>query len=211
MKHLKYKKGTLILAVTFLLTCASLVYYFVEMNNSSYGQTQTAEKPKHQKTEPTTTSTSEAPSNKDLWNQPTGGDYPTVTETEKSQLKVEVSLADQKVYIKKDDKTIYTMICSTGDDAQEDSKTPSGTFNIEEERGESFYEDGTGTCYNWVSFSGHGVYLFHSIPMESSEKVNETEAAKFGTPSSHGCIRLSLPDSKWFYNTIATGTAVTIS
>lgn len=204
------------LAVIFLLTCASLVYFLTEMNESNYVQSQTVQsqdKQAAESTESTTTESSSAEeevSNKDLWNQPTNGEYPQLSEEEKSKLKVEVSIADQKVYIKKDNQTIYTMICSTGDDSQESTKTPTGEFTIEEERGESFHEEGTGTCYNWVSFSGHGVYLFHSIPMESTDKVNAAEAEKFGTPASHGCIRLSMPDSQWFFNTIVTGTAVSI-
>lgn len=198
----------------FILICCSLLFFFAEMSSPKYSQAQHSEQTsvsavsasQSQSAEESTTATTET-SDVPHWNEPTGGSYPAVAEEDKSKLSVEVSLAKQEVYVKKDNDVIYTMICSTGDEGME---TPAGEFEIEAERGESFIEEGTGTCYNWVSFSGHGIYLFHSIPMETPSKVNQAEAEKFGKPASHGCIRLSMPDSEWFYNTLITGNKVTI-
>lgn len=217
MKISSWKK---LLVLVFIVSCGILFFFLTGMGrserqglNSRTSETitetsESTETSSSSQTSESTTTSSEKP--QDLWNQPTGGTYPALTDEDRKQLSVEVSILKQKVYIKKDNKTIYTMICSTGDASKEDQATPKGSFKIEEERGDYFSEEGTGTCYHWVSFSGHGVYLFHSIPMLSETEVNETEAAKFGTPASHGCIRLSLPDSKWFFDNIETGISVSI-
>ena len=51
-------------------------------------------------------------------------------------------------------------------------------------------------------------YLFHSTPYnkEQTQIVDST----LGTPSSHGCIRLSEEDSKWIYDNIPSGSKVII-
>lgn len=88
------------------------------------------------------------------------------------------------------------MICSTGD-SKAGTPTPTGDFYIEPERGEKFYwAEDNDWAYNWVSFSGHGVYLFHSVLMWNDYEVEEKEAARLSQKASHGCICLPLPDSK---------------
>ena len=37
-----------------------------------------------------------------------------------------------------------------------------------------------------------------------------SEAEKLGSPASHGCIRLSIADSKWLYDQLPTGTPIHI-
>ncbi|MDP4144259.1 MAG: L,D-transpeptidase [Bacillota bacterium] len=119
---------------------------------------------------------------------------------------VYVSIGNQTVDVYKEDSLIKSMVCSTGTD---DAPTPTGKFYIGN-KGKSFfstkYEEGG---YNWVSFLGN--YLFHSVPFDSSGNVIPTEAGKLGTKASHGCVRLSLEDSKWFYDNIPANTLVTIS
>lgn len=63
-----------------------------------------------------------------------------------------------------------------------------------------------------IGFLGdHGVYLFHSVPTDQSNHIVESQADKLGkSAASHGCVRLSLPDSKWMYDTIPEGTKVVI-
>jgi hypothetical protein len=60
------------------------------------------------------------------WNKPSGGAYPTQTKGE--DIGIDVSIHDQKIYIKDGDKTIYTMIISSGLDTIPDNTTPTGTF-----------------------------------------------------------------------------------
>ncbi|NLN87671.1 MAG: L,D-transpeptidase, partial [Syntrophomonadaceae bacterium] len=40
--------------------------------------------------------------------------------------------------------------------------------------------------------------------------VIDVEAAKLGTPASHGCVRLATEDAQWLYRNIPTGTPVSI-
>ena len=62
--------------------------------------------------------------------------------------------------------------------------------------------------YYWTQFQGN--YLFHSVPFDKDKKIEAAEAAKLGTPASHGCVRLSIDDAKWIYDHIPRGTEVTI-
>jgi lipoprotein-anchoring transpeptidase ErfK/SrfK len=62
----------------------------------------------------------------------------------------------------------------------------------------------------WVSFKDWGVYLFHSIPMDSNKNILSDEAKKLGSPASHGCVRLNIDNAKWIYDNIPEGTPVNI-
>ena len=79
-------------------------------------------------------------------------------------------------------------------------------FSIKE-KGEWFFSKkyNQGGKY-WVQFLGN--YLFHSTPFDKDKKtiVDYT----LGTPASHGCIRLSVDDSKWLYDNIPKNTKVII-
>lgn len=142
------------------------------------------------------------------WNKPSQASYPEITNPD--NLSVKVSIKDQRVYIKEKNKTIYTIVCSTGDSSQGNA-TPKGKFEIEPERfKENYWPEYNDWAFNLVSFKGHGTYLFHSVLMLDKDTVEEEEAVKLGQEASHGCIRLPLPDSKWFYDNIPTGTPVEI-
>ncbi|KRN90543.1 L,D-transpeptidase [Ligilactobacillus ceti] len=142
------------------------------------------------------------------WNEPSEPTYPTIKNP--SQLAVKVSLADQRVYIQEAGQTIYTIVCSTGIEKLGNG-TPKGHFVIEPERGPAnYFAKYNDWAYNWISFKNHGEYLFHSVLFWDKDHVEEEEAAKLGQEASHGCIRMSLPDSKWFYDNIPTGTPVDI-
>jgi len=122
---------------------------------------------------------------------------------------VKVSIKKQRVYLMNGNKVLYTMYCSTG---SKESPTPTGTFYIQSERGDFFYnaESGEG-AKNYVSFLNHGEYLFHSVPTDQNGNFIESEAKELGKESnSHGCVRLSVADSKWFYDNIKEGTKVVI-
>lgn len=82
---------------------------------------------------------------------------------------------------------------------------------IEAERGDFFYNASVAEgAYYWVSFKGHGIYLFHSLPTDRFGNEIPSEASKLGTPSSHGCVRLARSDAKWLYENIPTNTPITI-
>ena len=123
-------------------------------------------------------------------------------------LSLEVSLQDQRVYVRDGSQLLYTMYASTG----MDGSTPRGSFRIQAERGDHFYNpsEGMGARY-YTSFLNHGVFLFHSVPTDSKGSYIKEEADLLGIrPSSHGCIRLTVPDSLWIMQSVPTGTPVLI-
>ena len=132
---------------------------------------------------------------------------------------VKVDLKKNRTYLMSGDKVIYTMYSSGGsyhhdeETGKYESYTPTGTFYIEPERGDSFYNASLNEgANNWVSFKDHGIYLFHSVPTDASGNYNVKEAKKLGKKAaSHGCIRLSVPDSKWMSENLKTGTKVVIN
>ena len=124
-------------------------------------------------------------------------------------LSLEVSLQDQRVYVRDGSELLYTMYASTG----MDDSTPRGSFRIQSERGDRFYNprEGMGARY-YTSFLNHGVFLFHSVPTDSSGSYIKEEADLLGIrPSSHGCIRLTVPDARWIMQSVPTGTPVLVN
>lgn len=126
----------------------------------------------------------------------------------KTNYLVYLNLAKQVTYVYEGSNNNWSLIkefnSSTG---IEGSETPKGIFSVTD-RGDWFYSDEfqQGAKY-WVQFMGD--YLFHSIPFDEN-KENVLDYT-LGTPSSHGCIRLALEDSKWLYDNIDNGTKVIIN
>ena len=123
-------------------------------------------------------------------------------------LSLEVSLQDQRVYVRDGSQLLYTMYASTG----MDDSTPKGSFRIQSERGDHFYNpsEGMGARY-YTSFLNHGVFLFHSVPTDSKGGYIKEEADMLGIrPGSHGCIRLTVPDARWIMQSVPTGTPVLV-
>lgn len=96
---------------------------------------------------------------------------------------------------------IKTFVCASGK-----NETPSirGTFKVYE-RGKQFSSGGA-IAKNWVRF--YDSYMFHSILVDSKGNVVD---GTLGKRASHGCIRLSLDDSKWIYTNIPNGTTVWVN
>lgn len=133
--------------------------------------------------------------------------YPNMKLSKKNWL--DVSIKKQRVYVKnKAGKVLYTMLCSTGND----DGTPRGTFHIQKERGSHFYNASSKEGANyWTSFKDHGIYLFHSVPVNKAGKYLMKDAHELGkVANSHGCVRLSIPDAKWINSSVPTGTKVVI-
>ena len=123
-----------------------------------------------------------------------------------------VSLKGNRTYLLRKGKVLYTMLSTGGIYKKGKSLTPTGTFRIQNGRGDSFFNYNLGEgANNWTSWSPDNVYLFHSVPTKADGNYNMKEAAKLGrTQGSHGCIRLSVPDSKWLMDNIPDGTKVVI-
>lgn len=144
---------------------------------------------------------------KNLWKKPTG-DYPDLEKV--NDLKILVDTKNQKTFLYDGSERLTSFVVSTGI-LDGDSNTPLGDYVIENERGENFFAASFGEGANyWVSFKDHGIYLFHSVPTDENGDYIVSEAEKLGKPASHGCVRMSVPDAKWFYENIPTGTPVKI-
>lgn len=119
-----------------------------------------------------------------------------------------VDIARQMTYVLKYDENNVlrlekTIVCATG---KNESPTTRGYFTISD-RGESFYNArlGSGARY-WVRFNGS--YLFHSIALNEDGSVKDDT---LGVRRSDGCVRMSMEDSRWFYENIPYGTAVRVN
>ena len=173
-----------------------------ESSASSAKKEQAGERTKVQKTEPAGASAQPVD-----WLKPSQQvDYPDPAVH--PGLSLEVSLQDQRVYVRDGSQLLYTMYASTG----MDDSTPRGSFRIQAERGDHFYNpsEGMGARY-YTSFLNHGVFLFHSVPTDSSGSYIKEEADMLGIrPGSHGCIRLTVPDARWIMQSVPTGTPVLV-
>lgn len=202
--------GTILLGIVITISVITIQSNSTSENNKAH-KAISQQKSSNDSTEKRTENTQKIKDRKEAvhpWNEPSESRYPIIKDP--AQLSVEVSIQKQRVFIKENGKTVYTMICSTGD-SKAGNPTPTGDFVIEPERGDKFYwQEDDDWAYNWVSFSGHGVYLFHSVLMWNEKEVEEKEALRLGQEASHGCIRLPLPDSKWFFDNIPVGTPVKI-
>lgn len=124
-----------------------------------------------------------------------------------SKYAIDVNVSTQKVRIYENGQLLKEWLASTGSN----NSTPLGDFVIEN-RGEWFFSEKYQQGGKWwVSFKDHGVYLFHSLPMDRNKNLLADEAAKLGTPVSHGCIRLQEANARWIYDHIPEGTSVHIN
>lgn len=124
----------------------------------------------------------------------------------KDALWVEVVLQEKhEVIIHKGDQIIRRMPASGG---RPDQPTVLGTFYLGD-RGFSFFSErfGEGATY-WVRIVDQ--YLFHGIPRDREWSIIEKELHKLGKAASHGCVRLSEEDAKWFYENMPRNTMVII-
>ncbi|WEV70450.1 L,D-transpeptidase [Lactobacillus sp. ESL0785] len=137
--------------------------------------------------------------------------YPKIKRLE-NDITIRVSLKGNRVYILRDNRRIYTMLASGGLFKKGKSLTPTGSFKIQDSRGDSFYNPNLNEgANNWTSWDPNNVYLFHSVPTKDDGQYNVKEAKKLGkTQGSHGCIRLSIADSHWLLKNIKVGTKVII-
>ncbi len=105
---------------------------------------------------------------------------------------------------------IRTMICSVG---REGHRTPTGTFKIYEHTAKGgwvYMADGTYAI--WSMRFRTGGYMFHTVCFKNkgdAQPIPE-EVAALGRPASLGCVRLSVEDAMWLYQTVPDGTFVTV-
>ena len=134
----------------------------------------------------------------------------------KGPFQIEVDIANQitTVYRGKgrtQDYIIRQMLCSTG----VDGRTPLGTYTMPKpsqhgERDAWYYIE---RYELYVQYASRivGAILFHSLPsVERHQSPTPDSVGAFGTPASHGCIRLRPVDSRWIAENCKPGTKVYI-
>ncbi len=132
--------------------------------------------------------------------------YYFTTVSMNNRLWVEVNLGDKHTMtVYRGNKALRTMLASGG---KESTPTPLGTFYTKD-RGHSFWSPrfGEGATY-WVRLVDQ--ILVHSVPRDHRWQLKEDEHEKLGLPASHGCVRLSEENAKWFFENIPGGTPVII-
>ncbi len=135
---------------------------------------------------------------------PTDTPYPTEEDvfeypsTGNGERWIDVSLSDQMVYAYEGDIIVNAFLVSTG---TWQHPTVTGEYYIyvkylyTDMAGPGYYlPDVPYTMYFYDGYGLHGTY-WHS---------------NFGTPMSHGCINLSIPDAEWLYYWADVGTLVNI-
>jgi lipoprotein-anchoring transpeptidase ErfK/SrfK len=111
---------------------------------------------------------------------------------------IEVNLTQQRVYAWEGDALANSFLVSTGTWA---TPTVTGTFHIwnktriQDMSGPGYYlPDVPFVMYFYKDYGFHGTYWHNN----------------FGTPMSHGCVNLTIPDSEWLYNWASYGTTVKV-
>ncbi|MDD2921961.1 MAG: L,D-transpeptidase [Anaerolineales bacterium] len=111
---------------------------------------------------------------------------------------IDVDLSQQRVYAYEGDAVVNSFIVSTG---TWQTPTVTGEYHIWVKyvsapmSGPGYYLPNVPyVMYFYGSYGLHGTYWHNN----------------FGTPMSHGCVNLSIPDSEWLYNFSSVGTLVNV-
>jgi lipoprotein-anchoring transpeptidase ErfK/SrfK len=111
---------------------------------------------------------------------------------------IDVDLSQQRVYAYAGDTLMNSFIVSTG---TWQTPTVTGKYNIwiklrsTTMTGPGYYLPNVPyTMYFYKGYGLHGTYWHNN----------------FGTPMSHGCVNLSIPDAEWLYNFSSVGTLVNV-
>lgn len=111
---------------------------------------------------------------------------------------IEVDLSEQRVYAWEGTVLVNEFIVSTG---TWQTPTVTGTFKIwnktriQAMSGPGYYLPNVPfVMYFYKDYGFHGTYWHNN----------------FGTPMSHGCVNLTIPDSEWLYNWASVGTVVKV-
>lgn len=127
---------------------------------------------------------------------PTAASYAAVTGS--GEHWIDVDLSQQRVYAYEGDNIVNSFLVSTG---TWQTPTVTGKYKIWVKlrsapmSGPGYYlPDVPYVMYFYGSYGLHGTYWHNN----------------FGTPMSHGCVNLSIPDAQWLYNFSSVGTVVNV-
>jgi lipoprotein-anchoring transpeptidase ErfK/SrfK len=111
---------------------------------------------------------------------------------------IDVDLSQQRVYAYEGDTVVNTFVVSTG---TWQTPTVTGKYNVwiklrsTTMSGPGYYLTNVPyTMYFYKGYGLHGTYWHNN----------------FGTPMSHGCVNLTIPDAEWLYNFSSVGTLVNV-
>jgi lipoprotein-anchoring transpeptidase ErfK/SrfK len=111
---------------------------------------------------------------------------------------IDVDLSQQMVFAHVGDTVVNSFLASTGTAT---TPTVTGQYHIyvklryTDMTGPDYYlPDVPYTMYFYKDYGLHGTYWHHN----------------FGTPMSHGCVNLSIPDAQWLYDFASVGTLVDV-
>ncbi len=111
---------------------------------------------------------------------------------------IDVNLTQQMVYAYEGNNVTNSFLVSTGTWM---TPTVTGQYHVyvklrsTDMSGDDYYlPDVPYTMYFYKGYGLHGTYWHHN----------------FGTPMSHGCVNLSIPDAEWLYNFASVGTLVNV-
>ena len=111
---------------------------------------------------------------------------------------IDVNLSQQRVYAYAGDTLMNSFVVSTG---TWQTPTVTGKFKIwvkvrsQAMTGPGYYlPDVPWVMYFYKDYGLHGTYWHNN----------------FGTPMSHGCVNLTIPDAEWLYNFSSVGTVVNV-
>lgn len=111
---------------------------------------------------------------------------------------IDVDLSQQRVYAYEGEAVVNSFLVSTG---TWQTPTVTGEYKIwiklryTDMSGPGYYLPNVPyTMYFYKGYGLHGTYWHNN----------------FGTPMSHGCVNLSLPDAEWLYNFASVGTVVNV-
>lgn len=109
-----------------------------------------------------------------------------------------MDLSQQRVYAYEGDTVVNSFVVSTG---TWQTPTVTGSYKVwiklrsTAMSGPGHYlPDVPYTMYFYKGYGLHGTYWHNN----------------FGTPTSHGCVNLSIPDAEWLYNFSSVGTVVNV-
>lgn len=108
------------------------------------------------------------------------------------------------VYEKTTGKPVKAFVCSVG------NATPIGTFKTSDKYRWHLL---VGPSYGQYCTRITGKILFHSVWYHKNmdyASQSYVQYRRLGTTASHGCVRLTVADSKWIYDNCDKGTTVTI-
>ncbi len=122
---------------------------------------------------------------------------------------VEVDLTNCIVTVfAKDGSTALQALCTVG---KKETPTPAGEFKMGSQR-ERFGYFKKYDCYAQYWSQIDGEIFFHSVLYHEPDEdtLIKTTYRNLGRATSHGCVRLTVPDAKWIYENVGVGSKVII-